>query len=97
MNASPYSSVAEPTEPITRYLRPGLERGAAVQVERAHHVQRDRQQLDAEEQRDEVRGAGQHDHAGDAREQQRGVVAEARVARAGRSRSESTSATAAAA
>ena len=39
---------------------------AAVQVDRAHHVQRNRQQLDSEKQRDEVRGAREDGHPRDA-------------------------------
>ena len=66
-------------------LEPGLERGAPPQVRRAQHVQRDRQQLEPDEERHEALGLGEHDHARDRAEQQRVVLAVARLERRGRS------------
>ena len=61
-------------------LEPRLERGGATQLGRAQHVERDREQLDSDEQRDQVGGLGEHDHAGDRPEQQGVVLAVAGLA-----------------
>ncbi len=62
-------------------LEAGLQRGGAAQLGGAEHVERDRQQLDADEQRQQALGLGQQDHAGDRAEQQRVVLALAGLAR----------------
>ena len=51
--------------PHHEVLQPGLERGAPVQMRGAQHVERDREQLEADEQRHQALRPGQHDHAGD--------------------------------
>ena len=65
-------------------LEPGLERGAPVQVRGAQHVERDRQQLEADEQRHQAVRLGEHDHPGDRAEQERVVLAVAGLERRGR-------------
>ena len=62
-------------------LQAGLQRGGAARLGGAQHVQRDRQQLQADEQRDQVLGAGQDDHAQDRAQQQGHVLARAGLAR----------------
>ena len=46
-------------------LQPGLERALAVVVDRAHDVERDREPLEREEQRHQVRRADEERHAGE--------------------------------
>jgi hypothetical protein len=53
----------------------------AAHVRRAQHVQRDRQQLEAEEHRHQVLGRDEHDHPEHRAEQQRVVLALARLGR----------------
>ncbi len=62
-------------------LQPRLQRMLAPQFRRAHHVQRDRQELEAHEQRDRVLRARQHRHAADRRQQQRMKLAVSRFVR----------------
>ena len=77
--------------PDHEVLEPGLERRAPAQLGGAQHVERDRQQLDADEQRDQVLGAAaSSDHAGDRAEQHRVVLAVAGLARGARARSDSS-------
>ncbi len=52
-------------------LQPRLQRVLAAHFRGAEHIQRDRQELEADEQRDGVLGRGEQRHAGDGREQQR--------------------------
>ena len=62
-------------------LQPRLQRLLAAQLARAQHVQGDRQQLQADEQRDRVLRRRQQRHAGDRRQQQRVKLAVRRFAR----------------
>ena len=56
-------------------LQAGLQRRLPAHVGRAEDVERDRQQLEAQEQRDQVLRRAQHGHPHDRREQQRVVLA----------------------
>ena len=67
-------------------LEARLERVLAPQLGRAQHVERDREQLEADEQRDEVRRAREHDHPEHGEQQQRVVLAVARLGRRQRAR-----------
>ena len=69
-------------------LQPGLQRALAAVLRGAQDVQRDRQQLEAEEQRDQVLGGDEHRHPEHAEQQQRVVLAVAGAARAPALRSE---------
>ena len=62
-------------------LQPRLERVLAAHFGRAQHVQRDRQQLEADEQRDRVLRRREQRHAGDRGQQQRVELAVRRFAR----------------
>ena len=67
--------------PDHQVLEAGLQRGPAPQLGRAQHVERDREQLEAHEEHDQVLGAGQDHHAGDRRQQERVVLAVRGLAR----------------
>ncbi len=60
-------------------LEPGLQRGGPAHLGGAQHVQGDRQQLEADEQRHQVLRSGQQHHAEDRAQQQREVLAMARL------------------
>ena len=62
-------------------LQPRLERGRAAHLGRAQHVERDREQLEPEEQRHQVLRGDEHPHARGRGEQQREVLAVRRLAR----------------
>ena len=61
--------------PDHQVLEPRLERALAPGLGRAQDVQRDRQQLEADEQRDQVLGRDEHRHPEHAEQQQRVVLA----------------------
>ena len=62
-------------------LQPRLERGRAAHLGRAQHVERDREQLEPEEQRHQVLRRDEHPHARGRGQQQREVLAVRRLAR----------------
>ena len=61
-------------------LEPGLERADQVDVDRAHHVERDREPLEADEQRHQVRGLHEEVHPGSRRGEQREVLGDVLLA-----------------
>ena len=73
-------------------LEPRLERALAVGVERAEDVERDREPLEAEEQRHQVPGLDEEEHPGAGGREQRVVLAD--VARGGGRRSATSTASA---
>ena len=85
MKRQPVEQRRRPDRADDQVLQPGLERVLAAHLGRAQHVERDRQQLEAEEQRRPGSARrDEHDHAERSSEQQRVELAVRRLAPARR-------------